>query len=714
MHFLYFFLCCLLTASNLIAAADEPSLQDLKLIESWLGSPQSSSTPKTKDEEKEEEKPAYQVEHTESEWQRHFLESHEHNRLIPFTIRQQLIDKGYKIIQQIVAHERLEHQIDVFENAGRTFVEASWLQQMPTQKSIKKVFNKSMAWASSFWYGSQEDQEETIAQQKTLQRRAFLESIIAVSWALADRAARLHQYKKDLLITIADPETVLWNLINEYVGLARTTSDGNDNNFAYPTEISHATLKELNSQQIAEAYTIDARFESNAWALPLFPYNNNTIITARLHSDQQNISPEKTIIKLATRAEGLTSLISHVYNTYIYSMQSYQEIREMNGAIYASGIKEYIKREDVHEDPKVLQEFYAPEKRPQLIALIHHIKENQPIAYGPLAYVAQYIIRTDQYSAEAHQAAKDFLLFLQQNCGDKILFSENNVQLDSLIMYRIGDETVVDLTKLSDVPTIIQDQPILLENQKKEVLENQEEEKSIEKKESPQEISSQNIPIQSEEADAPHIMQPETITKLFDAITKKDVDQVTEMLEEHRQLVNVVNQQDASSDLYGRTPLHHAVFAHNLELVALLLKKGASLQAQDRLGRTPLYIAYQFTHRPIIKTLVEAGASINTPAYNKDSVLQTALRRNDFAAYKYFLDHGGDLMLNKKSTLSILYSIIGAAQLPVPKNALDREKIIHEEQIKILQHQTTKNFISQEHRLFSKTYKEFLKKLYSE
>ncbi len=186
------------------------------------------------------------------------------------------------------------------------------------------------------------------------------------------------------------------------------------------------------------------------------------------------------------------------------------------------------------------------------------------------------------------------------------------------------------------------------------------------------------------------------------------------MLEEHHQLVNIVNQQDESSDLYGRTPLHHAAFAHNLELVELLLKNGASLHAQDRLGRTPLFIAYQFTHKPIIKKLVEKRSNINTAAHNKESVLQTALRRNDFISYNYFLQHGGNLRQNRENSLSILYSIIGAARQPLPKNPLDRNKTIHEQQLKILQHQATKNFISEEHRFFPLPYKEFLKKLYNQ
>jgi ankyrin repeat protein len=90
--------------------------------------------------------------------------------------------------------------------------------------------------------------------------------------------------------------------------------------------------------------------------------------------------------------------------------------------------------------------------------------------------------------------------------------------------------------------------------------------------------------------------------------------------------VNLETHDDANG---GMTPLHHAAFARNPEVVSLLLEKGAFIEARDNYGDTPLVMAIasslQGTTRAegldVVRILVDHGASVTA----KDNVGKTPL-----------------------------------------------------------------------------------------
>lgn len=53
-------------------------------------------------------------------------------------------------------------------------------------------------------------------------------------------------------------------------------------------------------------------------------------------------------------------------------------------------------------------------------------------------------------------------------------------------------------------------------------------------------------------------------------------------------------------------PLHLAVKYHNLEVAELLLRHGANVSAKDRYKRTPLHLACSYNHRRICETIADA------------------------------------------------------------------------------------------------------------
>jgi len=71
---------------------------------------------------------------------------------------------------------------------------------------------------------------------------------------------------------------------------------------------------------------------------------------------------------------------------------------------------------------------------------------------------------------------------------------------------------------------------------------------------------------------------------IFDAIWGQDFKRVAVLLRRHPELIR-------ARDHNGDTPLHIAAELGQIDMVILLLSKGASLKARDTIGRTPLHSA---------------------------------------------------------------------------------------------------------------------------
>jgi len=93
--------------------------------------------------------------------------------------------------------------------------------------------------------------------------------------------------------------------------------------------------------------------------------------------------------------------------------------------------------------------------------------------------------------------------------------------------------------------------------------------------------------------------------KLFDAITKHNINKVKNLIEVG---VNV-----NAFDSYSRTALHFAVSQPgNIEIVQFLIEAGANLNAKNDWGQTPLCVASQYNSLfDYVKLLIEANADWN-------------------------------------------------------------------------------------------------------
>ena len=106
-----------------------------------------------------------------------------------------------------------------------------------------------------------------------------------------------------------------------------------------------------------------------------------------------------------------------------------------------------------------------------------------------------------------------------------------------------------------------------------------------------------------------------------------------ERAEDRRTLLEARTQSFRKQCLYGGDhgyirPLHHVVWAGNVEAAEMLLRAGADLEARDHAGYTALQIAnVMYSSRPMADLLIKAGANLNTRDFAGMTPLMHAARK---------------------------------------------------------------------------------------
>ncbi|HEX6845191.1 MAG TPA: ankyrin repeat domain-containing protein [Actinomycetota bacterium] len=124
---------------------------------------------------------------------------------------------------------------------------------------------------------------------------------------------------------------------------------------------------------------------------------------------------------------------------------------------------------------------------------------------------------------------------------------------------------------------------------------------------------------------------------VFEAATFGDVDRLTTLLEADPGLVVA-----RSGD--GFTPLHLAAFFGQEQAVALLVARGAEVDAHGTgwMTGTPLHSAASGAHRAAAEVLLTAGADPNARQAGGWTPLHSAAANGDGALVRSLLAHGAD------------------------------------------------------------------------
>ncbi len=107
--------------------------------------------------------------------------------------------------------------------------------------------------------------------------------------------------------------------------------------------------------------------------------------------------------------------------------------------------------------------------------------------------------------------------------------------------------------------------------------------------------------------------------EIFEAVKKNDAALVRSLLEKRPELINV-------KDAEGYTPLHWAARATpaNLELIKLLIDRGAAVNDADRYGLAPLHYAALKGHREVVELLIKQGADLYQSTFSGKTAFELA------------------------------------------------------------------------------------------
>lgn len=130
-----------------------------------------------------------------------------------------------------------------------------------------------------------------------------------------------------------------------------------------------------------------------------------------------------------------------------------------------------------------------------------------------------------------------------------------------------------------------------------------------------------------------------------------------------------------STDRFERTPLEWAIYHKNLDLVKVLVEKGANINLYNKKGFGPLYEALGGYQRPILFYLIEQGAAINhIPEYAEkgETLLHEVTFRGDVALLEVLYAKG--INLNKEYNLwgSSIDAAIEGNHLEIAQSLVER------------------------------------------
>jgi len=122
-----------------------------------------------------------------------------------------------------------------------------------------------------------------------------------------------------------------------------------------------------------------------------------------------------------------------------------------------------------------------------------------------------------------------------------------------------------------------------------------------------------------------------------------------------------------------RTALHAAAEHGDLEIVELLIGRGADVNLKDIHGRVPMFVALAYHHPEVARRLSEAETDASVCAVDGSTLLMAAVRAKDIELIHWALDHGVDVNAARpaKNHATALMMAAGSGNLDIVGLLLD-------------------------------------------
>lgn len=103
------------------------------------------------------------------------------------------------------------------------------------------------------------------------------------------------------------------------------------------------------------------------------------------------------------------------------------------------------------------------------------------------------------------------------------------------------------------------------------------------------------------------------------------------------------NGADANKDVRSKPLEQAAIMGGDLDIVKLLLDKGAKVDSKYVNGVTPLWLAVSHGHKAVVELLLKKGANIESKNYSGQAPLTAAVINNDASMVMFLLEKGADI-----------------------------------------------------------------------
>jgi len=130
---------------------------------------------------------------------------------------------------------------------------------------------------------------------------------------------------------------------------------------------------------------------------------------------------------------------------------------------------------------------------------------------------------------------------------------------------------------------------------------------------------------------------------LLEAAGRGDVEEVKRML---------IRVDPNTRDICGRAPLHYAAREGRVEVIKLLLERGAYPNAWDNGDKTPLHYAAERGDVEIVRLLLEKGADLNARDYMGQTPLHEATKNGHVDVVKLLLEHGANPNIRDEESMT--------------------------------------------------------------
>jgi ankyrin repeat protein len=114
-----------------------------------------------------------------------------------------------------------------------------------------------------------------------------------------------------------------------------------------------------------------------------------------------------------------------------------------------------------------------------------------------------------------------------------------------------------------------------------------------------------------------------------------------------------------------RTPLHSAAYTGKLNIVQLLISRGADVNATTSTGSTPLHGATLYNHEAIVRLLVANGGNVNASNQGGYTPITNAVSSGNLSTIKFLVESGASITSAPPGGRIPLHSAILSCNLPL-------------------------------------------------